>query len=95
MLGELHGLLKIEIYLTGKKEEGGMGRVVDGGEGGGGGGGWVVRKGRPVVGEVLDGCEVEGENSGVLVCAPKGLLFEVQRACVDRDVDVHMEEFAW
>jgi hypothetical protein len=32
---------------------------------------------------------------GVVACAPKALLNEVQRQCVLREVDLHMEVFGW
>ena len=81
-----------------KQLEGGM-RVVDGG----GGGKNHVRTlhGRPDISAVFDTLVNDTEESqpaaltGVLACAPEGLLHQVQRQCVLRTLDVHMEEFAF
>jgi len=81
-----------------KQLEGGM-RVVDGG----GGGKNHVRTlhGRPDISAVFDTLVNDAEESqpaaltGVLACAPEGLLHQVQRQCVLRTLDVHMEEFAF
>ncbi|GAB5033252.1 ferric reductase [Nannochloropsis oceanica] len=54
---------------------------------------------RPDIARVMEGLfgekEKVSEEVGVLVCASKALLFEVQRQCVRWDVDLHAEEFAW
>ena len=54
---------------------------------------------RPDIARVMEGLLGEKEKAsdavGVLVCASKALLFEVQRQCVRWDVDLHAEEFAW
>lgn len=57
------------------------------------------RRGRPNICRVMDGLvDVEaGEQhvTAALACAPQGMLHQVQRQCVLRDIDLHMEEFAW
>ncbi len=57
------------------------------------------RGGRPnvfrVMNELVDVEAGEQEVTAALACAPKALLHQVQRQCVLRDVDLHMEEFAW
>jgi hypothetical protein len=89
-------------------EKGGMKLTVrTGGEGfvDGGGAGvsaawspYTTHYGRPDIVKVMEGllgAEDASEAVGVMACASKVLLFEVQRQCVRRDVDLHAEEFAW
>lgn len=68
--------------------------------GAGGGTGRLRRRGgRPNVFRVMDALvDVEAgeqEVTAAVACAPLGLLCQVQRQCVLRDVDLHVEEFAW
>jgi hypothetical protein len=79
-------------------------RVAPGGAGWGEGGAAVSGRlrrhgGRPNVFRVMDGLvDVEAgeqEVTAAVACAPEALLHQVQRQCVLRDVDLHMEEFAW
>lgn len=89
-------------------EKGGMKLTVrTGGEGfvdGGGAGvsaAWspfTTHYGRPDIEKVMEGllgAEDASETMAVMACASKVLLFELQRQCVRRDVDLHAEEFAW
>jgi len=82
--------------------------VSTGGEGFADGGGagvsaawspFATHYGRPDVAKVMEGLlgaeEDASETMGVMACASKVLLIEVQRQCVRRDVDLHAEEFAW
>ena len=66
---------------------------------GGGAGRLRRRGGRPNVFRLMNGLvDVEAgeqEVTAVVACAPLGLLCQVQRQCVLRDVDLHVEEFAW
>ncbi len=104
------GFFTLELYVTGgpKEEEGAGGikkakvkqlgaRFVDGGAGGGHTTASQVRthQGRPNLFQLFEALAPATTTTGVLACAPKGLLLQVQRQCVLRDLDVHMEEFAW
>jgi len=98
----VHGVNSIGIEDGNKtmhKEMGGRMRLVDGG--GGGQKDFRVLYGRPKMCEIFDilvNDFVEGQSAastGVLACAPEGLLHQVQRQCVLRNVDVHIEEFSY
>jgi len=59
---------------------------------------FTTHYGRPDIEKVMDGLlggEDASEAMGVMACASKALLYDVQRQCVRRDVDLHAEEFAW
>ena len=89
----------VEIGRTAEKsdwhEQGG----VDGGGKTGTVQGINTHRGRPNFEKILRNLVLrekgESDAVGVLVCAPKALLLEVQRQCVIQDVDLHMEEFDW
>lgn len=89
----------VEIGRTAEKsdwhEQGG----VDGGGETGTVQGINTHRGRPNFEKILRNLVLsekgESDAVGVLVCAPKALLLEVQRQCVIQDVDLHMEEFDW
>jgi predicted ferric reductase len=81
------------------KQMGGGMRLVDGG--GGGQKHFRILYGRPKLSEIFDtlvndtGEGQSAASTGVLACAPEGLLHQVQRQCVLRTLDVHIEEFSY